>query len=75
MIKRRLPSDSDRQKIPVMVTGATGYVAGWVVRKLLDEGQIVHPYATSESFKLVKQFGDGSMKSGAPRMGFGAFAP
>ncbi len=27
---------------PVMVTGATGYVAGWVVKKLLDEGFTVH---------------------------------
>jgi nucleoside-diphosphate-sugar epimerase len=27
---------------PVMVTGATGYVAGWVVKKLLDEGHTVH---------------------------------
>lgn len=35
-------------------------------------GPGINPNATSESFKLVKQFGDGSMKSGAPRMGFGA---
>lgn len=27
---------------PVMVTGATGYVAGWLVKKLLDEGITVH---------------------------------
>ncbi|MCG6187267.1 NAD-dependent epimerase/dehydratase family protein [Maribellus maritimus] len=27
---------------PVMVTGATGYVAGWLVKKLLDEGLTVH---------------------------------
>lgn len=27
---------------PVMVTGATGYVAGWVVKRLLDEGFTVH---------------------------------
>lgn len=26
----------------VMITGATGYVAGWIVKKLLDEGYIVH---------------------------------
>ncbi len=31
----------DRTK-PVMVTGATGYVAGWLVKKLLDEGLTVH---------------------------------
>lgn len=27
---------------PVLVTGATGYVAGWLVKKLLDEGISVH---------------------------------
>ena len=27
---------------PVMVTGATGYVAGWLMKKLLDEGHTVH---------------------------------
>lgn len=27
---------------PVMVTGATGYVAGWIVKKLLGEGLAVH---------------------------------
>ena len=27
---------------PVMITGATGYVAGWIVKKLLDEGYTVH---------------------------------
>lgn len=31
----------DKSK-PVLVTGATGYVAGWLVRKLLDEGITVH---------------------------------
>jgi len=34
-------------------------------------GPGINPYATSESFKIVKQFGDGSMKSGAPRVGCG----
>ncbi len=34
-------------------------------------GPGLNPYATSESFKIIKQFGDGSMKSGAPRVGFG----
>ena len=27
---------------PVMITGATGYVAGWIVKKLLTEGLTVH---------------------------------
>jgi nucleoside-diphosphate-sugar epimerase len=27
---------------PVMVTGANGYVASWLVKKLLDEGRTVH---------------------------------
>ena len=27
---------------PVMVTGATGYVAGWLVKELLDAGATVH---------------------------------
>jgi len=27
---------------PVLVTGATGYVAGWLVKKLLEEGLMVH---------------------------------
>lgn len=31
----------DKSK-PVMITGATGYVAGWIVKKLLDEGITVH---------------------------------
>ncbi|MEM7550185.1 MAG: NAD-dependent epimerase/dehydratase family protein [Bacteroidota bacterium] len=31
----------DKSK-PVLVTGATGYVAGWLVKKLLEEGIIVH---------------------------------
>jgi len=31
----------DRSK-PVLVTGATGYIAGWLIKKLLEEGLTVH---------------------------------
>ncbi|MFT8209494.1 MAG: NAD-dependent epimerase/dehydratase family protein [Symbiopectobacterium sp.] len=30
------------KRSPVMVTGATGYVAGWIVKRLLEEGVTVH---------------------------------
>ncbi len=34
-------------------------------------GPGINPYATSESFRLVRQFGDGTMKTGVPRIGVG----
>ena len=34
-------------------------------------GPGINPKGTSESFNLVRQLGDGTMKAGAPRMGFG----
>lgn len=42
-----------------------------VINPSLVVGPGINPHATSESFALVKQFGDGSLKSGAPRYGFG----
>ncbi|MEG2637652.1 MAG: GDP-mannose 4,6-dehydratase, partial [Acinetobacter sp.] len=27
---------------PILVTGATGYIASWVIRKLLEQGYTVH---------------------------------
>jgi nucleoside-diphosphate-sugar epimerase len=35
-------------------------------------GPALNPNATSESFQLVKQMGDGTLKMGAPRWGMGA---
>lgn len=37
-----MSSISYTTKSPVFVTGATGYVAGWLIKKLLDEGVTVH---------------------------------
>ena len=31
----------DKSK-PILVTGATGYIAGWIIKKLLDQGLTVH---------------------------------
>lgn len=41
------------------------------INPTLVMGPGINPHATSESFNLIKQFGDGSMKAGAPKMGFG----
>jgi dihydroflavonol-4-reductase len=44
----------DKSK-PVMITGATGYVAGWIVKKLLDEGFTVHaPVREPENAKKLQ---------------------
>jgi dihydroflavonol-4-reductase len=43
-----------------------------VINPSLVIGPGINPYATSESFNLIKQMGDGTMKAGAPRWGFGA---
>ena len=40
-IKGRMMKTIDKTK-PVLVTGANGYVASWLVKKLLDEGLTVH---------------------------------
>ena len=42
-----------------------------VINPTLVIGPGINPFATSESFNLVRQMGDGTMKSGAPRFGFG----
>jgi len=40
---------------PVMVTGATGYVAGWIVKNLLDAGLTVHaPVRNPENHEKIK---------------------
>jgi nucleoside-diphosphate-sugar epimerase len=48
----------DKSK-PVLVTGATGYVAGWIVKRLLIEGLTVHAAvrdpANSEKLKYLNE--------------------
>jgi dihydroflavonol-4-reductase len=41
---------------PVLVTGATGYVAGWVVKRLLDEGLTVHAAVRNTKDKSKLQY-------------------
>ena len=50
------------QVAPVMVSGATGYVAGWIVKRLMDEGLTVHapvrnPY-NLEKLKYLQALAD-----------------
>lgn len=56
----------DKSK-PVMVTGATGYVAGWLVKKLLDQGLTVHAPVRSpndqEKLKYLNQLAENSSGS------------
>lgn len=42
-----------------------------VVNPTMVFGPGINPHATSESFRMVKQMGDGTLKMGAPRWGFG----
>ncbi len=42
-----------------------------VVNPSLVMGPGINPRGTSESFNIMKQFGDGTLKAGVPRIGFG----
>jgi len=49
---------------PVLVTGATGYVAGWIVKRLLDEGVIVHAAVRDPAdYKKIKHLNDLALKT------------
>ena len=41
------------------------------VNPTLVMGPGINPHGTSESFTMMKQYGDGTLKAGAPRWGFG----
>jgi len=53
-------TEIDKSK-PVMVTGATGYVASWVVKRLLEDGLVVHAAVRDpddhDKIKHLKQLG------------------
>lgn len=53
----------DRSK-PVLVTGATGYIASWVVKKLLEDGIVVHAavrdISNKEKLKYLNELADNS---------------
>jgi dihydroflavonol-4-reductase len=36
---------------PILVTGATGYIAGWIIERLLMQGYIVHATVRDPSKK------------------------
>lgn len=52
------------KNIPILVTGATGYVAGWIIERLLSQGFTVHAtvrnLAKAEKFKHLQQLADQS---------------
>ena len=49
---------------PVMVTGATGYVAGWIVKGLLEAGATVHaPVRNPDSADKIKHLTDTAAQS------------
>lgn len=53
----------DKSK-PVMISGATGYLAGWIVKKLLEEGITVHaPIRSPDNKKKTKHLDDLVAKS------------
>ena len=50
---------------PVLVTGATGYVAGWLVKRLLDEGITVHAAVRNPENKAKRAHLDKLAASGS----------
>ncbi|MGB6037772.1 MAG: NAD-dependent epimerase/dehydratase family protein, partial [Cryomorphaceae bacterium] len=49
---------------PVMVTGANGYVASWLVKRLLDDGLTVHAAVRNpDNHKKIQHLEDAAKKS------------
>lgn len=56
------------KKAPVMVTGATGYVAGWLVKLLLDKGFTVHAPIRNPNDKNKTKYLDNLAVSAAGKL-------
>lgn len=52
-------------KAPVLVTGATGYLAGWIIKRLLEEGKTVHA-AVRDPGKIAKLSHLNAMAASSP---------
>lgn len=40
--RNSMSTDNNTKNLPVLVTGASGYIASWIIKYLLDEGYTVH---------------------------------
>jgi dihydroflavonol-4-reductase len=64
--REKYMSLENKQTNPVMVTGATGYVAGWLVKALLEQGYCVHAPVrnpSSEKIGYLQEIADASAGS------------
>ncbi|MEL6815885.1 MAG: NAD-dependent epimerase/dehydratase family protein, partial [Cyanobacteria bacterium J06598_3] len=59
-----MPNSDDDTSMPVLVTGATGYVASWLIKQLLAEGFTVHAAVreptNTDKLKYLNQLAEAS---------------
>lgn len=64
-------SKTEAEKVAWEIAGQQSRWKLVVINPSLVIGPALNPNATSESFAIVKQMGDGTMRTGAPRFGMG----